>query len=293
MGSSTIPVDLLNPGQVMAALGLAEAAESLLGGEVLSAFLGDAGTTQAEFCVESGNGADSVREVIEFLRSATVAAVVPTKSDLSTKEWNVEEVKASGLVSPSPVPRAPATLPALLQSGGRSITLSSWADGAHCGLDNVKFWAGSQGKPGAAFAQDMLKLIQQTDTEQCLSDPFSCATPMSGSFRFDWRRDYIPLDAGFSPNKHKKTVTMVGFPFTEILAAIGLRHARPQRIDKLHYRYGVWSRLLPNVLARPMLGAVDIGVPARTFRMTLGWPGKEGQARCIIDAREEILPWNR
>jgi CRISPR-associated protein Csx14 len=110
---------------------------------------------------------------------------------------------------------------------------------------------------------------------------------MTSSFRFDWRRDYIPLDAGFSPNRHGSGITMVGYPFTEILAVIGLQYARPLRLDKLHYRYGVWGQLLPNILARPVLGATDIGVPMRAFRMTLGWPGKEGQARCIIDAREE------
>ena len=102
MGSSTIPVDLLNPGQVMAALGLAEAAESLLGGEVLSAFLGDAGTTQAEFCVESGNGADSVREVIEFLRSATVAfAYDPDREILKGTTFTVPAGKKIAVVGPT------------------------------------------------------------------------------------------------------------------------------------------------------------------------------------------------
>jgi CRISPR-associated protein Csx14 len=112
---------------------------------------------------------------------------------------------------------------------------------------------------------------------------------MSSSFRFDWRRDYIPLDAGFSPNIHGN-MTMIGYPLVEILAALGLQNARPSRVerrDKLAYRYGVSSQRLPLVLARAMLGGEGLGFPIRLFRMRLGWPGQEGQARCIIDASEE------
>jgi hypothetical protein len=46
---------------------------------------------------------------------------------------------------------------------------------------------------------------------------------------------------------------------------------------------------LPTVLARAVLGAQGIGFPLRVFRMRLGWPGQEGQARCIIDAEEETV----
>jgi CRISPR-associated protein Csx14 len=84
---------------------------------------------------------------------------------------------------------------------------------------------------------------------------------------------------------------MLGYPLVELLAAIGLQNARPARIkprDKLAYRYGVSGAMLPTVFARAVLGGVDLGFPSRKFRMRLGWPGQEGQARCIIDAQEEI-----
>ena len=133
---------------------------------------------------------------------------------------------------------------------------------------------------------------------QAVADPFSFSAPQSSSFRFDWRRDYIPLDAGFSPNAHGG-IQMVGYPLVELLAAVGLqnaRPARPDRRDKLTYRYGVSNLRLPTVYARVVLGGTALWqhplrrFPLRTFRMRLGWPGQEGQARCIIDAQEEFEP---
>jgi CRISPR-associated protein Csx14 len=112
---------------------------------------------------------------------------------------------------------------------------------------------------------------------------------MDSSFRFDWRRDYIPLDAGFSPND-QPSISMVGFPLVELLAAVGLQNARPSRLDprnKLAYRYNVSNAWLPPCLARAVLGSGVTGFPVRTFRMNLGWPGKENQARCITNAEEE------
>jgi CRISPR-associated protein Csx14 len=112
---------------------------------------------------------------------------------------------------------------------------------------------------------------------------------MTSSFRFDWRRDYVPLDAGFSLNNHKAFMKTVGYPFVELLAAIGLQNARPQRTNSrgLEYRYAVAKATLPTSFARAVLGGARLGFPIRTFRMRLDWPGQEGQARCIVDAREE------
>nr|RDS95485.1 hypothetical protein DWF04_11310 [Cereibacter sphaeroides f. sp. denitrificans] len=56
--------------------------------------------------------------------------------------------------------------------------------------------------------------------------PFAFSAPQSSSFRFDRRLDYMPIDAGFSPNRHDG-ITMVGSPVAELLAANGLRYARP------------------------------------------------------------------
>jgi CRISPR-associated protein Csx14 len=120
----------------------------------------------------------------------------------------------------------------------------------------------------------------------------SIEAPQSSSFRFDWRRDYVPMNVGFSPNEHAD-LTMIGFPLVEILAAIGVTNARPQRIDKLNYRYGVAAglangHLLRPILLRAALGCTSLPFPRRSFRMKLDWPGQENQARCIVDVTEEI-----
>ena len=125
-----------------------------------------------------------------------------------------------------------------------------------------------------------------------VADPFGVSAPQSSSFRFDWRCDYIPLDAGFSPTAHYG-IAMVGDPFVALLAAVGMQTARPARVDarnKLAYRYGVSSGMLPTVYARAVLGGQGLGFPIRLFKMRLGWPGQEGQARCIVDAQEETSP---
>ena len=157
----------------------------------------------------------------------------------------------------------------------------------------MKFWAGASGYPGAALARDALDLVHGLGDNEfavAVADPFNLAAPQSSSFRFDWRRDYIPLDAGFSPNEHG-SMAMVGYPFVELLAAIGMQNARPARVEarnRLVYRYGVSCTMLPTTFARAVLGGESLGFPTRLFRMRLGWPGQEGQARCIVDAQEEI-----
>ena len=178
----------------------------------------------------------------------------------------------------------------LLRNEQHSIVVEHWADGSN--RDSMKLWAGAAGYPGAALARDALDLIRglgDNALAAAANDPFNVPAPQSSSFRFDWRRDYIPLDAGFSPNEHG-SIEMIGYPFVELLAAIGMQNARPKRVNarnKLDYRYGISSAMLPTVFARAVLGTESLGFPIRLFRMRLGWPGQEGQARCIVDTQEE------
>jgi CRISPR-associated protein Csx14 len=297
MHEASIPVDLRNPGQVFACYGFAEACEALFDDRCEIRFDYRDRETATTCTILSERTEDTVLEVLRFLHGAKASTVMPnapgfSNAHLSTAKWDVAEVEGPSGISPSPVPPAPATLPASLESGGRRLIIHQWADSAASGRDNVKFWGGSGGYSASAIARDMLAdiaALPATDLDQWSRNPFEYAVTMSGGFRFDWRRDYVPLDAGFSPNKHGN-VSMVGFPVTELVAAIGLQHARPVRAsrrDKLHYRYAVSSSRLPLPLARPLLGDGDLGFPKRTFVMVLNWPGQAGQSRCIIDAREE------
>jgi CRISPR-associated protein Csx14 len=124
------------------------------------------------------------------------------------------------------------------------------------------------------------------------TDPFGLSAAQSSSFRFDWRRDYVPIDAGFSLNEHR-TIQPVGFPLVEILAAYGLSHARPQRRQKLRYHYGCLidpsGRWLPLALLRAGLSGDPMPpFQLRRFRMELAHPGKDD--RCITHVYEETSP---
>jgi CRISPR-associated protein Csb3 len=289
MAEASIPVDLLNPGQVFACLGLMEAIE-ILCGACEARFESHGLQSNAKFVLRLEGARNPITEVLQFLLQAKAKAVAPVGSDLSTQRWDVETLRSRDTTFPSSESDSPAALPTLLTDGTHFIPVEHWADGS--GRDTVKFWAGAAGYPGAALARDALALVRDLGDNAfavAIADPFNVSAPQSSSFRFDWRRDYIPIDAGFSPNEHGD-VEMVGYPFVELLAAIGLQNARPARIDprnKLAYRYGVSSAILPTVLARAVLGCESLGFPVRIFRMRLGWPGQEGQARCIVDAQEE------
>ena len=291
MGEASVPVDLYNPGQVFACIGFAETADVLLG--------------EAESCFDWSDG-DAVRFrlrarghespfacALRFLSEATVIAEAPHGS-ANIEGWNTtwgprpREMPKGGPY-PSSDPETPATLAAVLETAEARLRIDHWTDEAR---DNVKFWAGAGGYPGAALARDALQLVRGRAVAATL-DPFALAVPQSSSFRFDWRRDYVPIDAGFSLNAHGGAVQAVGYPLVELFAAIGLTNARPRRLkSKLEYRYGVLgssngARWFPLSLLRAALGAVAMPFEARRFHMTLGWPGKEGQARAITQVTEE------
>jgi CRISPR-associated protein Csx14 len=202
--------------------------------------------------------------------------------------WSVPTRQAPAEVFPFPEPDSPATLPAVLEDvAGRRLEIEHWGDGTH--RDALKFWAGAGGYPGAALARDALDLIRP-NALSAVDDPFALSAPQSSSFRLDWRRDYIPVELGFSLNEHTSTMTMMGFPLVELLAVVGLQNARPLRLDRLNYRYGVLGTCVPPLLFRSALGCAPLALPSRSFRMHLGWPGQEGQARCITDVIEDSMP---
>lgn len=289
MAEASIPVDLFNPGQVFACLGFLEAAEILLGHAEGGFDWSDEADTR--FHLRTVGDDNPVETVLRFLAKAEVKAIAPHGSKNRTEKWKVATITLKqGEPFPYPNPSSPATLPARLEANGKAILLDHWGD--ETTRDKVKFWAGSGGYPGAALTVDALNLVRDRIGE-AIGDPFALSAPQTSSFRFDWRRDYIPLDAGFSPNDHGN-IEMMGFPLVELLAAIGLSHSRPLRLKKLDYRYGVAGgskqTLLDSMFLRAALGCSNLPFKQRIFRMHLGWPGQENQARCILDVTEESNP---
>ena len=295
MAESRIPVDLLNPGHVFACLGILEAADVLLG-DAKGAFDWSPGI-ETTFRISAAESTPPVKRVMQFLEKATMQTRAPAGSsniDAWKSGWgDVPQSNALEDTFPFPDPASPATLPVVLRdSDGHAVTIDYWGDATK--RDNVKFWAGSGGYPGVALLRDALEGIRG-DLLSHANNPFALSVEQSSSFRFDWRRDYIPVQDGFSPNKHPN-IQMVGFPVVEVLAAIGMTNARPYRKTKLEYKYAVLGYrnglLLDPVFHRAALGAEKSpvsGWPFRRFDMYLDWPGQEGQARCIIQVTEETI----
>lgn len=307
MSGASIPVDLSSPGQVFACLGFMEAAE-ILCGTCFGHFVRpeDETVDRFEMWIDDNAGADPVDTTIRFFLGADVKIIVPDRVPYDPKSWKVpalypekltqdtEEIIGVGKrIFPGPTPKSDICQALIEDTEHRQILIDHWADGSS--RDQVKFWAGAAGMPGAAIAARLLDIIKSKtpkDPSGLIADPFSFAAPVSSGFRFDWRRDTTAIDAGFSLDT-QTSIRAVGYPLVELLAAIGLQHARPHKINRLEYRYGVWTEPLPTMLARAVLGAQPLALPKggyRQFHMTLDWPGQEGQARRIKDCQEDFEP---
>jgi CRISPR-associated protein Csb3 len=321
MAKASIPVDLFNPGQVFACMGFLEAADVLLGGaEGGFDWFKEAA---ARFSVRVDGTEDPVEVVLEFLAKAEIRSCAhrgydppPKRKDeketMSAEKDDQDEEEASAM-APEFLDTFPAshgdpmTLPVRLVSLSRArcpgVLISHWADGST--RNDFKLYAGN--RSAASIVRAMLqgtrrkisrKGVQpaQVNTRgvahlwkerrsDMIEGPFDVLTPMGGSFNFDPRGAWTAIDAGYSPNDQKHTIT--ASPVVEMLAAIGLEHSRPDEFETREVRYGVWQGLLPVVLARPALGGVRLGAPIRLFRFRLDLAGKN---KIVTFAREETSP---
>ena len=294
MAESSIPVDLTNPGQVFACLGLMELADTLLG-DAAGAF--EWGGAHVAFRLSAAGDEAPVGRALAFLEEVLekeegVVVRMPA-GYADAKNWRKERgtLRADPPDAPFPFRRSkPVALPVALQDrAGNRVDVDYWGDSTS--RDNVRLWPGSSGYPGAAILINALNSVRGRMCQHS-DDPFGLSEKQSSGLGFDWRRDYMPVDVGFSPNEHKSMV-MAGFPLVEVLAAIGVTNARPARIHRFRYRYGVIGsrdeRPLDPILLRAALGGEPPapGMPFRRFVMHLDRPGQRSAARCIVHVTEE------
>ncbi|WP_447972939.1 type I-G CRISPR-associated protein Cas8g2 [Nitrospira sp. Kam-Ns4a] len=301
MAKASIPVDLFNPGQVFACLGFLEAAGVLLG----HAEGGFDWTheTEPRFDLCADGEENPLRFTLGFLAEAQLQRLVPAgytdpppKRRAKGKKTNEANAYADEEANDTrtadgplcPLDTFPArdadrlTLPVRLLRNDRQLDLTHWCDGSS--RNSFKLFAGQQ--RSSAIVRQMLAALRELwngRRDDLVRDPFGVTVPLGGSsFKFDARKAWTAIDAGYSPDEQENAVE--ASPVVELLAAGGLEHARPDEFETREVRYGVWKGLLPLALARPALGGVRIGVPMRTFRFTLDLAGKN---KIVTFAREE------
>jgi CRISPR-associated protein Csb3 len=116
--------------------------------------------------------------------------------------------------------------------------------------------------------------------DRLLTEPFEVTVPCPAGFNFDPRVAWNSLDDGYSMNQQKQPV--LASPIVEILAAVGLQHARPLKDrDSTYCAYWTWEELLPLPLARAALGGADVGVRSQRFSFKFG---SKGDSKTVTEA---------
>jgi CRISPR-associated protein Csx14 len=300
---ASIPVDLFNPGQVFACVGFLETAETLMG-RAQGGF-DWRNPSDVRFELEADEVANPFEALLGFLVEAEIRRYAPTgytelapKKSKKWKKTGPEEdhddasLGALDFFDTFPAREGdrmvlPIRLAGTIAGELRSLTLGHWADDST--RKNFKLYAGN--RSAAGIAEQMQRAIRElwrSSWEKLLAHPFDVLAPLGGSFNFDPRGAWTAIDAGYSPNDQKYRIS--ASPIVELLAAIGLEHARPQEYEGRRVCYAAWSGLLPPMLARAALSAVPIGVRARKFEFTLDLSGKN---KIVTFAQEEIGAWPR
>jgi CRISPR-associated protein Csb3 len=301
MAKASIPVDLFNPGQVFACMGFLEAADVLLGNAVGGFEWRN--IDGPRFKIQTDGADNPFGVVLDFLTRAQLQRLAPegyveplasagTKKPKKDAKKRRKEEREDGESSDGQALKSetfPAreadrlALPLRLELEGRSLDITHWCDGSS--RNSFKLFAGQQ--RSNVIAQQMIHAIRtlwSVDNNKLLADPFGRTVPLGGSsFKFDPRKSWTGIDAGYSPDEQSHDVQ--ASPVVEVFAAVGLEHARPDEFGIRNVRYGIWGIPLPPLLARPALSGASIVVPMRVFRFTLDLAGKN---KIVTFAQEEI-----
>lgn len=292
-----IPVDVYNAGQVFASLGFLELADVLCG-PARGGFVWD-DSTETRFLLEAPAEGNPFEHVLQFLVSASIYEVVPAGPEYGLADVEPrDEIRDDNDVSdgapnthvvsqtfPTGNPQKSAH-PIRFQLENMSFDVTHWSDGSS--RRRFKLYSGN--RTAVQIAKNMvhgirdyrgLKTLWDERPQEMLSDPFNLTTSMGGSFNFDPRGAWTALDAGYSPNDQKHGVE--ASPLIEMLAPIGLEHARPNEQTDGRVTYAIWRGLARPMLARPALAGAAVGLGLRKFQFTLG---ESGRNRIVTFAQE-------
>jgi CRISPR-associated protein Csx14 len=280
MAQVSFPVDLYNPGQVFASLGFLETAHALFGPAEGGFDWSNEGKPQ--FALSSGCPVNPVEAVLEFLAEADLERLAPQGY---SDDWERDGLLCRLTTFPAPASSLDGkALPLRLRRNDQWLDVTHWCDGSS--RSSFKLFAGNQRSADiASKMRDALRELWKERRPDLTADPFGITAPLGGSsFKMDARKSWTTIDAGYSPDDQKHDVE--ASPVVELLAAVGLEHARPEALEGGEVRYGVWRGLLPPPVARAALGGARVGVPIRLFRFTLD---KAGQNKVVSFAEEEAV----
>jgi CRISPR-associated protein Csb3 len=292
MGSASVPVDLFNPGQVFACLGFLEITDVLLGDAEGGFDWSEDGS--ATFSITAKSERNPFEVGLEFLAEAKVEVLNP-KDVIGP--WPDQSIQSATF--PCPVQEllksdkkgyTASALPFNLTYGKNRLSVSNWLEGD--GREVLKLFAGQQ--VAAQLASIILngqgktiglRQLLPTLESQSFRRPFDVTGPVAGRFGYDARGAWDAIRLGTSLDRQKIPVQIS--PHVEILAVLGLEHARPEFPDNYQIRYSVWGEILPVALARAALTMAHVLLPRDRYRAFRAHLGDDKQYKKCFFAQEE------
>lgn len=294
MGEASIPVDLLNPGQVFACLGFLEAAETLMGNAQGGFDWSDESNIRFRLRADGEN--DPIQKVARFIQEAKAVAISPAPDvrERDNGETDIEAGVFPGRLTDRKGKLRNALLPIELRCEGKTLRFDYWAD-----LDSrrpvLRLWTATNGNSAWVRFQKLSESLRAATNKvkATLENPFELGSVVAANFRLELRRNWVSINLGFSPDRINKKpgcvqIEVVTYPLVELLAALGLTHARPTEnaADWLEWHYCAWAGWLPPELARIAISQRMMSQSDRRFRMQLEQPNDGGDLS-ISQAFEE------
>lgn len=295
MAYASIPVDLFNPGHVFACLGFLEAADVLLGDAEGGFDWSDEGC--AQFCLSAEGESNPFEAVLEFLSEARIEVVAPKDIEGPWPDGasasSVFPASLQKLLKSDKKGYSANALPVCITKGATRLSVSNWLEGDGRGV--LKLFAGNQvaaqlmsnmlaGDPSKRGSVGLAQINPRIRSADC-SDPLNEIGPVGGRFGYDARGAWDAMRIGSSLDQQGVMIHVS--PLVEILAAIGLEHARPHFRENYEIRYTAWSSILPVTLARVALASAHALLPPEQYRSFRAHLGDDKQYKKCFPAQEE------
>ena len=289
MASSSTPVDLYNPGHVLACMGLMEISHILC--PHTEGRFGWDSPKETFFELSVSGEKNPLKSVLDFLMEAELIVLTPQEGPSGNFLYS-EEFPAPGKDSKGKE-LAENVMPVVLKQGAHELTISHWIQ--EDGRETFKLFAGRQighklvagilqGGSKKAVNQSFRDVYKNLPQET-LTDPFNQVVPVGSAFGFDGRGSWDALRIGTSLDE--QGILLKVSPLVELLSAVGLENTRPSLLKGNKVRYGVWDEMLPLSLCRLALHAPHTFLPKTQYRLFRSHLGDDKYYKKFFYAEQE------